>query len=110
MHAGLFSLKTSVEIESLITAQNRNALHDASADNTRSRGPENPTVSSVTNTGTNTLNAKQPVIVTLLGGEVKLSNGTLGLENMTAMVLNSSCRDVHFSDMTFSGALLYFLP
>ena len=50
-----------------------------------------------------TTGAKQPVICTLEGPDTVISNGTFGLEAHTAVVLNTSCRDVHFSNITFTG-------
>jgi hypothetical protein len=62
-----------------------------------------------TTDGTTNTNFPQPVITTLLGGDTKLCNGTLGLEGYAAVSLDGSCRDVHFSDITFSGVLVSIL-
>lgn len=93
--AGLFCLKTSVEVE----AQGHHSLPMH----------ESPAARAIDTTGgsTTNTNGRQPVICTLEGAGTHLCNGTLGLQPHTALVLNSSCRDVHFCNVNFTGAHIY---
>ena len=57
-----------------------------------------------------TTGANQPVISTLEGSGTVIRNGTLGLEAHTALVLNTTCSDVSFENVTFTGTSTVSTP